>query len=59
MLAAGYTAVGEFHYLGPAEALAAADAASATGIALVVLHVAYARGGLSRFRQSSVGEFIE
>ena len=59
MLAAGYTAVGEFHYLGPAEALAAADAASATGIALVLLHVAYARGGLPRFRQGSVGEFIE
>ena len=51
MLAAGYTAVGEFHYLGPAEALAAAEAASAAGIEFVLLHVAYARGGLPRFRQ--------
>ena len=59
MLAAGYTAVGEFHYLGPAEALAAAEAASATGIAFVLLHVAYARGGLPRFRQRSVAEFID
>ncbi len=58
MLAAGYTAVGEFHYLGPDEALAVAEAASAAGIVLVLLHVAYARGGLPRFRQSSVAEFI-
>jgi formimidoylglutamate deiminase len=58
MLAAGYTAVGEFHYLGPDEALAVADAASAAGIALVLLHVAYGRGGLPRFRQGSVAEFI-
>ena len=53
MRAAGYTAVGEFHYLGVAEALAAAEAAEAAGIALVLLHVAYARGGLPRFRQES------
>ena len=59
MLAAGYTAVGEFHYLGFVEALAAAEAASAAGIELVLLHVAYARGGLRRFRQQSVAEFIE
>ncbi len=59
MLAAGYTAVGEFHYLGFAEALAAAEAAAAAGIELVLLHVAYARGGLPRFRQESVAEFIE
>ena len=44
MRAAGYTAVGEFHYLGVDEALAAAEAATATGIELVVLYVAYARG---------------
>ncbi len=59
MLAAGYTAVGEFHYLGLAEAHAAAEAASAAGISLVLLHVAYARGGLPRFRQESVAEFLE
>jgi formimidoylglutamate deiminase len=59
MLAAGYTAVGEFHYLGLPEALAAADAATAAGIDLVLLHVAYARGGLPRFRQGSVREYLE
>jgi formimidoylglutamate deiminase len=58
MLSAGYTAVGEFHYLGLAEARAAADAAQAAGIALVLLHVAYARWGLPRFRQESVGEYL-
>jgi formimidoylglutamate deiminase len=58
MLAAGYTAVGEFHYLGVAEAHAAAEAANAAGIELVLLHVAYARGGLPRFRQESVREYL-
>jgi formimidoylglutamate deiminase len=58
MLAAGYTAVGEFHYLGVAEAVAAAEAASRAGIELVLLHVAYARGGLPRFRQGSVAEYL-
>jgi formimidoylglutamate deiminase len=56
--AAGYTAVGEFHYLGSAEALAAADAAEPAGIELVLLHVAYARGGLPRFRQESVDAYL-
>ena len=59
MRAAGYTAVGEFHYLGLAEAHAAAEAAREAGIALVLLHVAYARGGLERFRQPSVAAFLE
>ena len=58
MLAAGFTAVGEFHYLGVDEALAAAEAAEAAGIVLVLLHVAYARGGLPRFRQESVAEYV-
>jgi formimidoylglutamate deiminase len=58
MRSAGYTAVGEFHYLGVPEALAAAEAARAAGIELVLLHVAYARGGLPRFRQESVGEYL-
>src|ERR671937_1947872 len=43
---AGYTAVGEFHYLGFDEALAAVEAAAETGVAIVVLLAAYARGGL-------------
>ena len=58
MRAAGYTAVGEFHYLGLDEARAAADAAVEAGVELVVLHVAYARGGIERFRQGSVSEYL-
>jgi formimidoylglutamate deiminase len=56
---AGYTAVGEFHYLGYDEALAAVDAAREAGIRIVVLLAAYARGGLPRFRQHSVQEYVE
>ena len=59
MRSAGYTAVGEFHYLGLAEAMAAAEAAEAAGISLVLLHVAYARGGLPRFRQDSVTAYLD
>jgi formimidoylglutamate deiminase len=59
MLAAGYTAVGEFHYLGADLVAAIAAAAEDAGITLVVLHVAYARGGISRFRQSSVSAYLE
>ena len=59
MRAAGYTAVGEFHYLGLDEARAAAEAAAAAGIELVLLLVAYARGGLPRMRQGSVGEYLQ
>lgn len=58
MRAAGYTAVGEFHYLGLAEAFVAAEAAEAAGVELVLLHVAYARGGLPRFRQESVTAYL-
>ena len=58
MRAAGYTAVGEFHYLGVAEARAAAEAADEAGIAIVLLHVAYARGGIERFRQESVAAYL-
>ena len=58
MRAAGYTAVGEFHYLGLPEAFAAVEAASAAGIEIVLLQVAYARGGLPRFRQESVREYV-
>ncbi len=56
--AAGYTAVGEFHYLGLAEGHAAAEAAADAGVELVLLHVAYARGGLDRFRQDSVDAYL-
>jgi formimidoylglutamate deiminase len=58
MLDAGYTAVGEFHYLGLAEAHAAAEAAAEAGIELVLLYVAYGRGGIDRFRQGSVAEYL-
>lgn len=58
MRAAGYTVVGEFHYLGFDEALAAAEAAAAVGIGFVLLYAAYARGGSERFRQASVDEYL-
>jgi formimidoylglutamate deiminase len=58
MLAAGYTAVGEFHYLGFEEALAAAKAAAEAGIEFVLLYAAYGRGGIDRFRQESVAEYL-
>lgn len=59
MLGAGYTAVGEFHYLGLPEAHTAVEAASEAGIELVLLLAAYGRGGLERFRQSSPAEYLE
>jgi formimidoylglutamate deiminase len=70
MLSAGYTSVTEFHYvhhrpdgtlyedsnaLAKAVALAAEDA----GIRLLILPVAYARGGLPRFRDPSVRVFLQ
>ena len=57
-LAAGYTAVGEFHYLGLEEAVAAAEAAEEAGIAFVLLYAAYARDGIERFRQESVADYL-
>ena len=69
MLSAGYTSVTEFHYvhhrpdgtayedpnvLEKAVAMAAKDA----GIRLLLLPVAYARGGLPRFRDPSVQAFL-
>jgi formimidoylglutamate deiminase len=59
MRAAGYTAVGEFHYLGFDEGLAAAEAAEAAGVAFVLLYAAYGRGGTDRFRQASVDEYLD
>jgi formimidoylglutamate deiminase len=58
MRAAGYTAVGEFHYVGFAEARAVAEAADAAGVAIALLHVAYGRGGAERFRQRSPAEYL-
>jgi formimidoylglutamate deiminase len=58
MRAAGYTAVGEFHYLGLEEAHAAVEAGAEAGVELVLLYVAYGRGGLDRFRQSSVADYL-
>jgi formimidoylglutamate deiminase len=59
MLAAGYTVVGEFHYLGLAEAHAAVEAAAEVGMEIVLLLTAYGRGGLKRSRQSSPAEYLE
>jgi len=56
--AAGYTAVGEFHYLGFDEALAAVEAAEEAGVRIVLLLAAYGRGGLPRFRQESPAEYL-
>jgi formimidoylglutamate deiminase len=54
----GYTAVGEFHYLGLDEARAAAEAAAEAGIAFVCLYACYLRGGIPRFRQESVADYL-
>jgi formimidoylglutamate deiminase len=59
MRSAGYTAVGEFHYLGFDEALAAAEAANEAGIELTLLYAAYGRGGSERFRQQSVAQYLD
>jgi formimidoylglutamate deiminase len=59
MRAAGYTAVGEFHYLGLPEARAAAEAARDAGIELTLLLTAYARGGSPRFRQETVAVYLD
>ena len=58
LLANGYTAVGEFHYLGLEEAKAAAAAAEEAGIAFVCLYACYLRGGSPRFRQQSVSQYL-
>ena len=55
---AGYTAIGEFHYLGLDEARAAVEAAAAAGVELVLLLAAYARGGLPRMRQESPADYL-
>jgi formimidoylglutamate deiminase len=57
--AGGYTAVGEFHYLGLEEARAAAAAAAEAGIGFVCLFACYLRGGSPRFRQESVADYLK
>jgi formimidoylglutamate deiminase len=70
MLSAGYTSVAEFHYVHhrpdgePYEdpnalAKAVAEAAEEAGIRLIILPVAYARGGIPRFRDAQVERFLE
>ena len=54
----GFTAVGEFHYLGFEEARAAAEAAAEAGIELTLLLACYLRGGIPRFRQDSVADYL-
>ena len=55
----GYTAVGEFHYLGLDEARAAAEAAGEAGIEITLLYACYLRGGIPRFRQESVADYLD
>ena len=52
----GYTAVGEFHYLGLDTALAAAEAAEEAGIEFVLLYAAYA---VAPFAQPSVSAYLD
>jgi formimidoylglutamate deiminase len=70
MLSAGYTSVTEFHYVhhqpdgNPyddpnALAKAVAEAAEAAGLRMLLLPVAYVRGGISRFRDASLDAFLE
>jgi formimidoylglutamate deiminase len=58
MRAAGFTAVGEFHYLGVDTALAAAEAAEEAHVAFVCVYAAYVRGGVPRMRQASVAQYL-
>jgi cytosine/adenosine deaminase-related metal-dependent hydrolase len=70
MASAGYGAVGEFHYVhhrpdgSPyddpnALARSVALAAEEAGIRLLLLPVAYARGGIPRFRDAEAERFLE
>lgn len=70
MARAGVTAVGEFHYLhrdrdgrpyaDPNELdLAVARAAQEAGLRIVLLRVAYARGGIKPFIEGSVDEYLK
>jgi formimidoylglutamate deiminase len=69
MVAAGYGAVGEFHYVhhqpdgtpyedANALAVAVAEAGASVGLRVVLLPAAYHRGGHARFRDPSVDAFL-
>jgi formimidoylglutamate deiminase len=69
MKAAGYGAVGEFHYVHHrpdgtpydepnAMAIACVEAAAAAGLEIVLLPAAYHRGGHARFRDETVDAFL-
>jgi formimidoylglutamate deiminase len=69
MAAAGYGAVGEFHYVHHrpdgtpyeepnAMALAVADAATTAGLRIVLLPAAYHRGGHARFRDVTIDGYL-
>jgi formimidoylglutamate deiminase len=60
MRAAGYGAVGEFHYVHHPDGMTEAviDAAHDAGINLVLIPAAYARGGHDRFRDQSLDDFL-
>jgi formimidoylglutamate deiminase len=57
MRAAGYGAVGEFHYL-PDLTGAVVAAADDAGVQLVLIPAAYHRGGHERFRHASLDAFL-
>lgn len=70
MLSSGYTSVTEFHYVHHRPdgtlyqdpntlAKAVAEAAESTGIRLLLLPVLYARGGIPRFRDGALTDFLE
>jgi formimidoylglutamate deiminase len=58
MRSAGFVAVGEFHYLGLDNAMAAHEAAEQAGLELVLLHAAYGREGRELMRQGSVADYL-
>ena len=70
MLSAGYTSVTEFHYVHHKPngdlyddpntlAKAVVEAAETAGLRMLLLPVAYVRGGISRFRDASLDAFLE
>ena len=57
--AAGYTAVGEFHYLGLDEARAAAEAATEAGVELVSVRVGRMHDGRARAEAAALVEQLD